>query len=252
MSSTAVIADDEPALREALRRRLAAVWPELEIVAEAENGTQALEAIGEWEPTIAFLDIRMPGLDGLEVAQRVAGRCHVVFVTAYDEYAVKAFEAQAIDYLLKPVTEERLGETVERLQSRLADDVPSVRMTGLLQRLAAQLGRVTPSYLHWIRAAQRESVRMIAVEEIRCFLAADKYTSLFCAEGELLIRKPIKELEAELDPKIFWRVHRNAIVNVGFVEVCYRDGEGRQRLKMRGLTEELVVSRAYAHLFKQM
>ncbi len=244
----AIIADDEEPLREALRRRLATVWPELQVVGEARNGLEALEQIARQEPDIAFLDIRMPGLDGLEVARRLTGRCHVVFVTAYDDYAVQAFEEEAIDYVLKPVTEERLARTAARLRERLARIESPLPLADLLQRLQAAPG----AYLRWIRAGERDAVRMIAVESVLCFVAADKYTSVHTAQGEHLIRKPIKELESELDPERFWRVHRSAIVNVECIEACRRDEEGHPRLSIRGLDAEIPVSRAYAHLFKQM
>ena len=246
----ALIADDEEALRSTLQRRLQQIWPELQLI-QARNGIEALSQAAEYEPRIAFLDIRMPGLDGLEVARRLNGRCHLVFVTAYDEYAVNAFERDAVDYLLKPVTRERLGRTVERLRQRLRMD-PPLLIGGLLDRLAEQLHGPTSVPLQWIRAGVRDEVKLVAVEEIRCFISADKYTRVVVSEGELLIRKSIKELEAELDPNHFWRVHRGSIVNLPFVERCYRDDEGRVRLEIAGLEECLFVSRSYAYRFKQM
>ncbi len=247
----ALIVDDEENLRTALCRRLDEVWPELTIVAEARDGTEALELAAEFEPEVAFLDIRMPGLDGLEVARRLSGRCHLVFVTAYDEYAVSAFERDAVDYLLKPVTSERLATTVERLKQRL-QQAPSQQLDGLLEQLAQQLRGSARQPLQWIRAGLRDEVKLIPVEEVRCFIAADKYTTVVCGEGELVIRKPMKELEAELDPQRFWRVHRGAIVNLAFVESCRRDEEGRVRLRISGMRDELLVSRSYAHRFRQM
>jgi DNA-binding LytR/AlgR family response regulator len=247
----ALIADDEENLRALLRRRLAEVWPELEVAAEASDGMGALELAAEYEPDIAFLDIRMPGLDGLEVARRLSGRCHLVFVTAYDEYAVSAFERDAVDYLLKPVTAERLAQTVARLKQRM-QQTPTTQIDGLLEQLTQQLrGEVRPT-LQWIRAGLRDEVKLVAVEKVRCFIAADKYTTVVTADGELLIRKPMKELEAELDPQQFWRIHRGAIVNLSFVESGQRDDEGRLRLRLSGLADELLVSRSYAHRFKQM
>jgi DNA-binding LytR/AlgR family response regulator len=247
----ALIADDEENLRAALRRRLSEVWPELVIIAEACDGTEALELAAEYEPEIAFLDIRMPGLDGLEVARRLSGRCHLVFVTAYDEYAVSAFERDAVDYLLKPVTAERLAQTVARLKQRL-QQAPSTQLDGLLEQLAQNLRGTARPPLQWIRAGMQESVKLVPVEEVRCFIAADKYTTVITGEGELLIRKPMKELEAELDPQQFWRVHRGAIVNLAFVESGKRDEEGRLWLRLSGHNKELLVSRSYAHRFKQM
>jgi DNA-binding LytR/AlgR family response regulator len=247
----ALIADDEANLRAALRRRLAEVWPELEIVAEASDGAQALELAADTEPDIAFLDIRMPGLDGLEVARRLSGRCHLVFVTAYDEYAVDAFERDAVDYLLKPVTAARLQKTVARLRSRTEQQLPE-NLNQLLDQLSAQLHIAPRQALQWIHAGHHDRVQMIAVSDIRCFIAADKYTTVHSAEKELPIRKPIKELEAELDPQQFWRIHRGAIVNLSYVESGYRDDSGRLWLNLREHSEPLAVSRAYAHRFRQM
>ncbi|HEY0722131.1 MAG TPA: LytTR family DNA-binding domain-containing protein [Gammaproteobacteria bacterium] len=245
---SAIVADDEQALREALRRRLAAVWPQLEIVGEAENGLQALELVAAHEVAVAFLDIRMPGMDGVAVARHLAGRCHVVFVTAYDEYAVQAFEAESVDYLLKPVTEERLARTVARLQQRLAQVEPPAALTALLRQLASG----HPSYLRWIRAGLNDAVRLLAVDAVSCFVAADKYTSVYTGEGEFLIRKPLKELEAELDPDHFWRIHRKALVNVAHIEAIQRNEEGNLQLKLRSLPDTLPVSRSYQHRFRQM
>ncbi len=247
----ALIADDEENLRAALRRRLDEVWPELTIVAEARDGTEALELAADYEPEVAFLDIRMPGLDGLEVARRLSGRCHLVFVTAYDEYAVSAFERDAVDYLVKPVTVERLAQTVARLKQRM-QQAPAAQLDELLEQLARNLRGVARPPLQWIRAGVRDEVKLVPVEEVRCFIAADKYTTVITGDGELLIRKPMKELEAELDPQHFWRIHRGAIVNLAFVESGQRDEEGRLRLRLSGLTDELLVSRSYAHRFKQM
>ncbi len=247
----ALIVDDEENLRAVLRRRLAEVWPELEIVAEARDGTEALELAAEYEPEIAFLDIRMPGLDGLEVARRLSGRCHLVFVTAYDEYAVSAFESDAVDYLLKPVTAERLAQTVGRLQQRI-QNAPSNQFDELLEQLAQKLRGTERQSLQWIRAGVRDEVKLVPVDEVCCFIAADKYTTVVTAEGELLIRKPLKELEAELDPQRFWRVHRGAIVNLKHVVSCRRDDEGRVWLSVSGINDELTVSRNYAHRFRQM
>ncbi len=249
--TSALIADDEENLRVALRRRLAEIWPELEIVAEARDGTEALELAAIHEPAIAFLDIRMPGLSGLEVARRLRGRCHLVFVTAYDEYAVSAFERDAVDYLLKPVTAERLAHTVARLKQRL-HQAPSLQIDDLLEKLAQRLRGEPQQPLQWIRAGLRDEVKLVPVAEVRCFVAADKYTTVVAGEGELLIRKPMKDLEAELDPQQFWRVHRGAIVNLSYVECCHRDEEGRVRLRVAGVADELLVSKSYAHRFRQM
>ncbi len=245
---TAILADDEEALRDALRRRLAVVWPELQLAGEATNGLAALELVAAHEPDIAFLDIRMPGLDGMEVARRLNGRCHVVFITAYDEYAVRAFEAEAVDYLLKPVTEERLARTVARLQEKLTQSQPPAALTELLRQLA----HARPGYLRWIRAGTHEGVRLLPTDTVIAFVAADKYTSVFTDQGEFLIRKPIKELEAELDPERFWRVHRKCIVNAACIETCHRDDEGHLYLGVRGMPEAIPVSRPHMHRFRQM
>jgi len=250
----ALIADDEAALRDDLRRRLGALWPELRVCAEAENGLRALELVDQLRPDVAFLDIRMPGLSGIEVARRIAGTCRVVFVTAYDQYAVQAFESEAADYLLKPIEDDRLAVTVSRLQRAFArEGEPQPDLAALVERVALALGsagRAEP--LRWIRASQGERVRIVPVEDVCYFQARDKYTAVVCDEGELLIRTPIKELEESLDPDRFWRVHRNAIVNAHRIEAVSRYLGGRLSLRLRGRPETLVVSRQYAQLFRQM
>lgn len=253
MKPTALIADDEPLLAEDLRRRLVALWPDLEIVAVCHDGPAALTRLEADKPEVAFLDIRMPGLTGLEVAARLDYPCQVVFVTAYDQYAVEAFERAAVDYVLKPADDARLAQTVARLRRAVAAPSDSER-----SRLAAVLGKVSlrntakPAPLRWIRAAVGESVRLVPVAEVRYFQAADKYTAVMTEAGELLIRTPIRELVGQLDPEVFWQVHRGTIVNAKFVTAARHDESGRVLLGVRDRPERLTVSRAYAHLFRQM
>lgn len=246
--ATALIAEDEPLLRAQLRSRLADAWPELEIVAEAANGEEALALAAETRPDVAFLDIRMPGRSGLEVAREIGSGCHVVFVTAYDEYAVAAFEEGAVDYLLKPAAPERVAKVVARLKSRLAS--APLDLAALVARLAPHAGGAGP--LRWIRASLGNSMAMIAVDDVAYFQAGDKYTKVITAGGEALIRKPIKELYEELDPEAFWQVHRSTIVNLRAIERVDRDWRGEPVIVLRGRGETLAVSRTFAHRFKAM
>jgi DNA-binding LytR/AlgR family response regulator len=231
-------------LRAQLRTRLTQAWPELAIVAEAENGEQALALRHELEPDIAFLDIRMPVKSGLEVAETLAGACHVVFVTAYDEYAVTAFEQGAVDYVLKPVTPERMGKVVDRLKQRL--ESPPADLATVL----AQLDAGGP--LRWIKASLGASMRLIPVDEIYYFHAEDKYTKVVSADGEALIRKTIRELFDELDSEIFWQVHRGTIVNLRAIARVERDYRDQPLIILKQRPEKLTVSRTFAHLFKAM
>ena len=253
MSPTALIADDEPLLAEDLRRRLAVLWPELEIVAICHDGPAALARLEAHKPEIAFLDIRMPGLSGLEVAAQLDYPCQVVFVTAYDQYAVEAFEKAAIDYVLKPADEARLAKTIGRL--RRAIRAPSgserSRLAEALEKVSLR-GTAQPAPLKWIRASVGDAVRLVPVAEVRYFQAADKYTAVMTAAGELLIRTPIKELAEQLDAESFWQVHRGTIVNARYVSAARHDESGRVLLSLRDRPETLTVSRAYAHLFRQM
>lgn len=250
--TTAIIADDEPRLADYLRARLAALWPELVVAGVAHNGPAAEALLRDEAPDIAFLDIRMPGLTGLDVARRAGASTHVVFVTAYDQYAIDAFDRAAVDYLLKPVTDERLGATVARLRQRLvappADDVQAA--LALLRRLAGGAG--PPERLAWIRALIGEQVQLISVEDVCYFQSNDKYTSVFTAQGEALIRTPLKELAEQLDPARFWQVHRGTIVNLAHIKATARDFSGRITLSLKTRPESLGVSRAYAHRFRQM
>ena len=245
---TALIADDEPMMRAQLKARLVAAWPELEIVAEAHNGEEALALFDETRPDIAFLDIRMPVRSGIDVARELAGRGHVVFVTAYDEYAVAAFDEGAIDYVLKPPMPERIAKVVERLKTRIA--LAPLDLTALLAKLANRDDGSGP--LKWIRASLGASMRMIAVDDVLYFRAEDKYTKVVTADGEALIRKPIKELFEQLDPESFWQIHRGAIVSLRAIERVDRDWRGEPVIVLKGRDEKLAVSRTFAHLFKAM
>jgi len=249
----AIIADDEEHLRADLRRKLARIWPELTIVGEAANGNEAVELVARLRPDICFLDIRMPGLSGLEVGRRVVAGCRVVFVTAFDQYAVEAFRQAAVDYLLKPVSEERLAETVQRLQQQAsgAGEVQS-RVAAIEQILATIKHEKDPPKLAWLKVQDGAAVKLIAVAEVYYFQAEDKYTTVVTGTGEWLIRKSIKELVAELDPNRFWRIHRGTIVNVARIEVASRNFSGTYSLRLKGLAQNLTVSRGYALLFKQM
>jgi DNA-binding LytR/AlgR family response regulator len=246
----AIIADDEEALRAYLKNKLSALWPELTIAGEARDGETALQLIQDTRPDIALLDIQMPGLSGIDVAKKAAGTCLIVFVTAYDRYAVDAFESEAIDYLLKPVTDERLTRTIQRLQERLSS-ATKPDLSGLFERLS-QLSASFPGHLQWIKAEHKESIRLIPVSDIYYFKSLDKYTSLRTKDGEFLIRKTIKELEDELDPAQFWRVHRAAIVNVKAVHIVSRSLGGTLTISFKDIKDQVAVSRAFSHLFKQM
>jgi DNA-binding LytR/AlgR family response regulator len=251
---TAIIADDERLMREQLRTRLAEVWPELQIAAEARNGEEAVAAVNEHRPDLAFLDIRMPGMTGIEAARAIGDLCHIVFITAYNEYAVDAFEHGAVDYVLKPAERERLEITVARLKKRLGTK-PS-DLGELLARLSARLdGGAHASGkapLRWIQASVGQQLRMIPVGEVLFFTSDEKYTRVQTESFEALIRKPIKELVEELDPEQFWQIHRATIVNAKAISGITRDFRGRQLVLIKGTNEKLEVSRNYTHLFKQM
>jgi len=254
MRARAVIADDEPLMREQLRARLAEAWPELEIAAEARNGAEAVERVAAERPDVAFLDIRMPGMTGIEAAREIATLEHIpeiVFVTAYDQYAVSAFEQGAIDYVLKPAERERLALTVQRIRKRLTQrSTTPALLQETLARLAAKLE--PPSRLRWIQASVGQQIHMIPVDEVLFFVSDEKYTRVQTAQQEALIRKPIKELMAELDPAQFWQIHRSTLVNARAVAGITRDERGRQLVSIKGRPEKLEVSRSYAHLFKGM
>lgn len=245
----ALIADDEAPLRSYLRRQLHGAWPELEIIAEAADGAQALQAIDTLSPEVCFLDIQMPVLSGLEVARRMRQVCHVVFVTAFDQYALAAFDAAAVDYLLKPVSDERLRASVERIKRALSGPAPDLSV--VLEKLT-EAWRPPPSHLQWIQVAQRDDIVLLSVDEIDCFLATDKYTLALRANQESVLRTPLKELEATLDPAKFWRVHRNAIVRVGAIERVRSDLRGNLSLELKGSGRKVAVGRSQAHRFRQM
>jgi len=250
---TAVIADDERLMREQIIDRLKEAWPELQIVGEASNGNEAIAIVQSEEPDIVFLDIRMPGMDGIQAAQALAGRVHVVFVTAHDEYAISAFEHGAIDYLLKPPEPQRVALTCERLRARLtqAPDPMNDLLAQLSQRLGA--GGLKPrEYMRWVQASVGANIRMIPTSDILFFRAEDKYTRVQTERFEALIRKPIKELIDELDPDEFWQIHRSTVVRVDAVEQVSRDFRGRQIVHVKGSAQKLEVSRSFNHLFKQM
>ena len=249
---TAIIADDEQHLASYLHDRLAALWPELSIVGIAKNGLEAMRLVDDESPAIVFLDIRMPGLTGLEVASRLDAKTHVVFVTAYDQYAVEAFDKQAADYLLKPVTDDRLMRTIARLKEKISKAEMPGDVAGILKQLATVLPVNKNTHLRWIRASVGETVRQIPVDEVFYFQAQDKYVSVYTKEGESLIRTPLAELQAELDPNEFWQIHRSTIVNVNRIAATTRDVMGKTQIKLKDSKAELQVSRAYAHLFKQM
>jgi DNA-binding LytR/AlgR family response regulator len=242
----AIIAEDEPLLRDELAELLASLWTELEIVEQTGDGIATLQALERHRPDILFLDINMPGLTGLEVARQASGRCHLVFVTAYDQHTLAAFEQGAMDYLLKAVQAARLATTVARLKERVGRPAPSVE--GLLR----ELGAASRGFLRWINASQGQAVRIITVDDVCYFHADSKYTRVVTPEGESLIRKPIKELTQELDPTCFWQIHRGTIVNVHAISGVVRDLRGRTQVRLKKRAELLTVSDAYTHLFRQM
>jgi DNA-binding LytR/AlgR family response regulator len=246
---TAILAEDEPILRAQLEKKLRALWPELEIAASVEDGAAALEALEEKPVDFMFLDIQMPEMTGVEVARHVAGRAHVVFVTAYDQYAIQAFETGALDYVLKPVTDERLQLTIERLKSKLA--TPPADLNAILSRLSQQVGP-KKERLQWIKATLGANLRLIPVSDVLFFQSDEKYTRVVTADGEALIKTPIRELLDGLDPDVFWQIHRSTLVNVNAIAGVTRDFRGQAHVKIKGKEESLVVSRIYSHLFKQM
>jgi DNA-binding LytR/AlgR family response regulator len=269
----ALIADDERLMREQLRARLAEVWPELEIAAEAKNGIEAVALTEQHHPDLVFLDIRMPGMSGVDAARQIAQLptddeadgwpgCEIVFVTAYDQYAVEAFEQGVVDYVLKPAERERLALTVQRVRQRMAqrggnDDRATLPahtpdMAQLLQKLAAQLNPGAPPKLQWIQATVGPQIQMIPVEDVLFFISDEKYTRVQTATLEALIRKPIKELIEELDMNRFWQIHRSTLVNTKAIAGVSRDLRGRQLVSVKGHPEKLEVSRSFTGLFKGM
>ena len=272
----ALIADDERLMREQLRARLAEVWPELEIVAEGKNGIEAVELTTQHHPDLVFLDIRMPGMTGVEAARAIAQLptdedsadgwkgCEIVFITAYDQYAIEAFEQGVVDYVLKPAERERLLVTVDRIKKRLAHresggeashgatEPPPASMQQLLQKLAARMDPSKAPQLRWIQATVGQNIQMIPVDEVLFFISDEKYTRVQTAALEALIRKPIKELIDELDAEVFWQIHRSTLVNTKFIAGVSRDLRGRQLVSVKGHPEKLEVSRSFTGLFKGM
>jgi DNA-binding LytR/AlgR family response regulator len=246
---TALIADDEPHLAEYLRVRLAALWPDLTIVRIARNGLEALAGLTELEPDVAFLDIKMPGLTGLEVARRAGQGTHIVFVTAFDDYAVEAFEQEAVDYVMKPIDDERLQRALDRLQRRLQQNEAPTGLDAMLSALAARFPE-RRTHTRWLRAAKGEITYQIAVADVLYIAAEDKYTVIYTQDGEYLIRTPLTEISAELDPEIFWQIHRSTVINMNHVHATRRDVTSRLYVTLKGVRQELPVSRAYVHLFK--
>ena len=269
-----LIADDERLMREQLRSRLAEVWPELQVIAEARNGIEAVELTREHHPALVFLDIRMPGMTGIEAARAIAQLpaddecedawpgCEIVFITAYDQYAVEAFEQGVVDYVLKPAERERLAVTIERVKKRLAiraapPGAADAGTTGpnmqlLLQQLAGQLNPNATPPLRWIQATVGQTIQMIPVEDVLFFISDEKYTRVQTATLEALIRKPIKELVDELDAHMFWQIHRSTLVNTRAIVGVSRDARGRQLVSVKGHAEKLEVSRSFVGLFKGM
>jgi DNA-binding LytR/AlgR family response regulator len=244
-----LIADDEPHLAHYLHDQLLALWPELQIVHLARNGVEAAERIAGLEPDLAFLDIQMPGLTGLEVAQGIEGNTRVVFVTAFDEFALQAFEHAALDYVLKPVSTERLARTVARLRAAPALPPDGPAMAQALHQLTAAAARPR---LRYVLASQGGRTHHLDVADIRFFHADDKYTVVASVHGEFLIRTTITDLTAQLDPQQFWQVHRSTLINLSWLEGTRRDESSRLFVRMRGHAGELPVSRAFVHLFKAM
>ncbi len=244
----ALIADDEQNLAADLQRRLLRLWPELEIAGVVHDGVTAQQALAAFAPDVAFLDIRMPGMTGLDAARAAPENCRVVFVTAFDDHAVAAFEQAAVDYLLKPVSDERLARCVARLKQHSAA-APDELLARLQQLLATP---AKPEPLRWLRAQVGQAVRMVAVEEVCYFQSADKYTAVYTRDAELLLRTPLKELLAQLDPGQFWQVHRGTLVNVRQIVSAHHDLLGKVSLSLRDRPEKVAVSRSYAHLFRQM
>lgn len=245
---TALIAEDEPLLADELADHLAALWPQLAIVARVSDGVAALHAIEAHAPDIAFLDIHMPKLTGIEVARQISGRCHVAFITAYDEYALGAFEAGAIDYVMKPLALSRLVTTVQRLKERVMQQPPDLSQLHEHFDTRPKAG----GFLQWIRASRGAAVRLLTVDDICYFKADNKYTLVVTADSESLIRKSIRELVDELDPNMFWQIHRSVLVNVRAIESVLRDGNGGLAVRLKNRPETLAVSEPHHHLFRQM
>jgi len=247
----AIIAEDEPNQREELVRLLHEHWPELKVAAVCEDGLAALEALNEFNPQVAFLDIRMPGASGIEVARAASGKVHVVFVTAYDEYAVAAFEAGAADYLLKPVTSQRLVQAIERLHARVTTTAPT-DLTRLMEALALQMRAQESRGLKWVTASIGDTVKMFPIDDVIFFQAQDKYVRVVTAVDEAVIRTPLKELIKQLDGEVFWQIHRSLIVRASVIDRVQKDALGHYHARLKGCAEVLPVSAAYQARFRSM
>ena len=245
-----MLAEDEPLLADDLADLLSSLWPQLRIVARAGDGVAALAAIDQHAPDLAFLDIRMPLMTGIEVARHIAGRCHVAFLTSYDEYAVAAFEAGAVDYVLKPPKAARMAATIARMKERLRQ--PPVDLQRALRDFAGHRMPASTRHLQWINVSRGAAVRLVTVDEILYFKSDQKYTLVMTQDFEALIRKTVKELAEALDPTMFWQVHRSTLVNVQAIDSVVRDDRGNLRLRLKRRPESLAVSEAYVHLFRQM
>jgi DNA-binding LytR/AlgR family response regulator len=270
----AVIADDERLMRDQLRTRLTQVWPELDIVAEAKNGLEAVQAVKDHQPDVIFLDIRMPGLTGVEAAKEIAQLDlgedallpEMVFITAYDQYAIEAFEHGVVDYVLKPAETERLRATVARLNKRLMQrestepqsenltlgEGPSHSVQQWLHALSTKMSGQAPQYLTWLQASVGQNIQMVSLDEVLYCVSDEKYTRIQTLKQDFLIRKPIKELVENLDPQIFWQIHRSTLVNVKAIAGVQRDERGRQEVLIKGRSEKLAVSRSATNLFRAM
>jgi DNA-binding LytR/AlgR family response regulator len=244
---TAVIAEDEALLRTEIRQALKELWPELQISAEVADGVQAVEALDKWAPNILFLDIQMPGMTGIEVARKASGRAHVVFISAYDAYALEAFEQGALDYILKPVDTERMKTTVERLKQRLRE--PPADLGGLADLLRAAVDG-EPRYLKWLTVPQGSELRVVAASEILYLRADNKYTTIATRNATYLLNSSLKEMQSKLDPAMFWQIHRGTVVNVGAIDTIYRSFRGSLEVKLKDRSELLPVSATHAYLFK--
>ena len=248
MKPTILIAEDEPLMRERLQQMLALAWPEADVVKVAENGNDAWDGFLEHEPDVVFLDIRMPGLSGLEVAERIGKSAHIIFVTAYDQYAVEAFDTGAVDYLLKPVQRERLDKALSRLRDKLA--APPADIGAMLRQLKAALPVQEPERLKWIRATVGKQIRLIDVQEVLFFQSDTKYTRVVLADSEALVKIALKDLLGGLDRERFWQIHRGTVVNVKAIAAIERIDAERLEVQVRGCSERLPVSRTFAHLFR--
>jgi DNA-binding LytR/AlgR family response regulator len=244
----AIIAEDEPLLRAEIRETLRLLWPELVICAEVGDGQQAVGALEQFGPNILFLDIHMPGLNGIEVARQASGKAHVVFITAYDNYAVDAFKDGALDYIVKPISPERMKVTVERLRHRLRE--PPADLTGLVDMLKSAVGGES-RYLKWLTVPHGSELRVLAVSEILYLRADNKYTTVNTRSSSFLLNSSLKEMQGKLDPNVFWQIHRGVVVNVSAIDTIYRSFRGTLELKLKDRAELLPVSAPHAHLFKQ-